>query len=152
MQLDKITRERALKLNPNEDVTGNLNVDILDVHNGNIKFDNKAIRFEVTDRGHADLKGSDLERVLETSEDERLLGNMNGRWMASIKRDDTFYLFNCHPTETDGTSKLFSKCPAAIFCVQSAADAAEVLKRFGMAIVNPNGIFAVHAVTIESNE
>lgn len=145
LAFDKITR--TLTSIPEGDL---MEITQLACHDGNLMFDRKILTFKILDRGYG--KAAELQEFLERSNDQRILFVHNNRWLGAVKRDEHFFVFNCHPTNCNGSQSMDpeSESPAVIFRLKSVEDACEVLKMFGCTSDSPNGLFNVYAIQFQN--
>lgn len=144
MELDGIVRELARPII----LRNNLDVDDLNPLEGSFAFGDYLIKFEVNDMGFGDVIGNELEEMMEQTVHQRILVVMTARWMAVVKQEGRFYIYNCHSTKNDGSPDFADVEPAVVFLTESAAEAAKFLKQFGCAEDMPLGRFSCHSVTM----
>lgn len=142
LELDRITRDSALPTV----VPNHMDVDDLRHLNGAFFYNEKLMNFAVFDIDYGRTLGNELSNLLNNSVYDKMLLVMNDRWFGIQKLCGMYKLYNCHPTNIDGTEDSSLKQPAAIFRTHDAGEAATILKEFGCATFKPTEIFVLHGV------
>lgn len=86
--------------------------------------------------------------MLDRSQHQRVLVVLTMRWLAVIKQNGRFFVFNPHSTRTDGSQDFLDLELAFIFMTESAEEAATFVKQFGCAEDMPFGHVSCHSVAI----
>lgn len=146
--MDKLICDRAKAFDPLDPVEGNMHVEHLAWLYGEIAFDSTAVEFEIQERGHGSVNGSDMLDLVGGLKDDKFLVVLTGRWFAFPKNGERYYLFNCHPVREDAEFDESESAPGAIFEAESANAAVNILKKFGVVKYAPFGLFAVHAIVL----
>lgn len=87
--------------------------------------------FGIEDRGNGDVSGLRLLDKLRTLKDPRIMILINGRWFSTFEKGVIFYIYNCHPTHSDGEIDFFNQEPAVIFKADSAEQAFNIWLKLG---------------------
>lgn len=138
--LDKNIRELTPGIGKHMDLE---NLGIL----GNQVYFGKSLRkFETRWRGFGCIADGNLEKFLFDSKDEKILILITIRWLAVVKKHGFYYIFNSHACKSDASSDKTG--PAALFRVETAEEAAIILKRCAVTEYAPYSMFERHAVVI----
>lgn len=140
LQLDGIVRDAA---DPNTLQTL-LTIENLRCLQGSFNLNGQTLKFEFEDLGSD--RFDQLGKFLQDHDEDKMIININARWMAVVQHGGMFYIHNCHAANTDASVDRSNQQPVTVFEARDSFDAAYILLAFGMSDENPNAYFEAHAV------
>lgn len=122
-------------------------VEFYKTNQGMLTIDDNPLKFEFGTVIYDNLDGNQLAGFLERQQNGNFLITMNHRWVAVKKKGNFYFCFNSYSTKKDLTADNNNLKPAVIIQAEGSAEAAKVLKLFG---IKTNGMFLAYRMRFVS--
>lgn len=119
-----------------------LHVDNLAKIRGTFMFNCKIVNFKLLELGYDRMALSKLSFARARMK----ITVITGRWFAILQQDGRYFMYNCHPPNTNASIDMKERQPAAVLEAAIAFEAAFILQAFGCMKTNPNSYFEAHLV------